>query len=100
MDVEYEDKRAEHAVNGRIKKAKLPIAVIARLQEKILFIGSAFDERDLINWRSLHFEPLEGDRKGEHSIRLNDQWRLCFRIEYRDERTIIVVTSVEDYHKG
>ena len=26
-----------------------------------------------------HFEALKGDRRGQHSIRINDQWRLCFR---------------------
>lgn len=34
---------------------------------------------DLKNWPSNCFEPLKGDRKGQYGIRINKQWRICFR---------------------
>jgi toxin HigB-1 len=39
-------------------------------------------------------EPLKGDRKGQHSIRINDQWRICFI--WRDEDAYDV--EIVDYH--
>ncbi len=41
-------------------------------------------------------EPLQGDRKGWHSIRINRQWRVCFRWQHGDARDVEIV----DYHWG
>ena len=41
-----------------------------------------------------HLEALKGDRKGQHSIRINDQWRLCFH--WHDGRALEV--EITDYH--
>ena len=41
-------------------------------------------------------EPLKGDRKGRHSIRINDQWRICFRWSGGDAWEVEIV----DYHGG
>ncbi len=41
-------------------------------------------------------EQLKGNRKGQHSIRINDQWRICF--VWKDESAIEV--EIVDYHKG
>ena len=40
-------------------------------------------------------EPLKGQRKGQHSIRINDQWRLCFEWKRGDASGVEVV----DYHR-
>ncbi len=39
-------------------------------------------------------EALRADRKGQHSIRINDQWRLCFRFDGRDAWDVEII----DYH--
>jgi len=39
-------------------------------------------------------EALKGDRKGQHSIRVNDQWRVCFRWHEGDAHDVEIV----DYH--
>ncbi|MCQ3808868.1 MAG: type II toxin-antitoxin system RelE/ParE family toxin, partial [Acidimicrobiia bacterium] len=49
-------------------------------RKKMGLIASA-SESDLRSYRALHFEKLKGSRAGQHSIRLNDQWKLIFRIE-------------------
>jgi proteic killer suppression protein len=41
-------------------------------------------------------EPLEGDREGQHSIRINDQWRICFVWEDGNAFDVEIV----DYHRG
>jgi len=40
-------------------------------------------------------EPLKGGREGQHSIRINNQWRLCFRFENGDAYDVEIV----DYHR-
>lgn len=49
---------------------------------------------DLAALRSNHLEALKGDRKGQHSIRINMQWRICF--EWRDDGPHRV--EIVDYH--
>ncbi len=41
-------------------------------------------------------EKLSGDRKGQYSIRINEQWRICFRWKNRE----VFDTEITDYHKG
>jgi proteic killer suppression protein len=41
-------------------------------------------------------EALKGDRHGQHCIRINDQWRICFRWEHGDAHDVDIV----DYHRG
>ena len=57
-------------------------------------IRAASDPRDLRALRGNRFEKLRGDRAGRYSIRINDQWRVTFRIE--DNRALDV--TIEDYH--
>lgn len=57
-------------------------------------IKAALDQRDLSALRGNRFEKLKGDRQGTYSIRINDQWRITFRIE--SNRALDVM--IEDYH--
>lgn len=61
-------------------------------------VSAALNERDLYAMRSLRFEKLKGKRAGQHSMRLNDQWRLIVRLEDRVEGRFVLVISIEDYH--
>jgi proteic killer suppression protein len=76
----------------------LPSGVVKAYRKRVWFISSAADERDLRAWRGLHMEKLSGDREGEYSIRLNDQFRMIFELigEGSDKRLRIV--GVVDYH--
>ena len=49
---------------------------------------------DLRNPPSNHLEALKGDRKGQWSIRINEQWRICFRFEGKNAFDVEIV----DYH--
>jgi proteic killer suppression protein len=61
-------------------------------------IRSAPDERDLYALKSLHFEKLKGQRSHQHSIRLNDQWRLILEFKGKAPNKTIVIVAIEDYH--
>jgi toxin HigB-1 len=65
---------------------------------RMQFIRAARDETDLRQWKSLHLERLKGDRAGQSSIRLKDQWRLILEFEVDEEGKVVVVVQVVDYH--
>jgi len=50
-----------------------------RAREKLKYLDAAGDLRDLMIPPSNRLEALKGDRKGQLSIRINQQWRICFR---------------------
>jgi toxin HigB-1 len=61
-------------------------------------IDAAPDERDLYARKGLHFEKLKGDRKGQRSIRLNQQWRLILTIERDNTGALVWIIEIADYH--
>jgi len=48
-------------------------------RRKLLYLSQARTLQDLLVPPGNRLEALKGDRRGQHSIRINDQWRICFR---------------------
>jgi proteic killer suppression protein len=48
-------------------------------RRRLRVLDSAHSLRDLAELPGNRFEAMKGDRHGEYSIRINDQWRICFR---------------------
>ncbi len=72
---------------------------LARAYRKTMqVLVAARDERDLYALKSLHFEKLKGGRSGQHSIRLNEQWRLIVTLEETDQGRIVNIVEIVDYH--
>jgi proteic killer suppression protein len=63
-------------------------------RRKLLYLHRAQVLRDLMAPPGNRLEALKGDRKGQHSIRINDQWRICFR--WLDGHAYDV--EIVDYH--
>ncbi len=63
---------------------------------KLLLIDAADTVEDLRIPPGNRLEQLKGDRKGQHSIRINEQWRICFSWEQGEANDVEIV----DYHKG
>ena len=57
---------------------RIPSQLRRIVYRKLQMIDAATDLRDLRIPPSNHLEKLQHDRSGQHSIRVNDQWRLCF----------------------
>jgi toxin HigB-1 len=72
--------------------------VVKAFRKKVGLIVAATSELDLRSVKSLHFEKLAGNLAGQHSIRLNDQWRLLLRLETTDQGTLVVIIKIDDYH--
>ena len=63
-------------------------------RRKLLLLNAARDLDDLCSPPGNRLEALKGDRKGQHSIRINQQWRICFRWRDGDAHDVEIV----DYH--
>jgi toxin HigB-1 len=63
-------------------------------RRRLMLLHQAKDLRDLMSPPSLCLEGLKGDRKGQYSIRLNKQWRICFIWDGHDAWDVEIV----DYH--
>ncbi|HEY1385400.1 MAG TPA: type II toxin-antitoxin system RelE/ParE family toxin [Dongiaceae bacterium] len=76
---------------------KVPVRLKAlenQLVKRLQILDSAASIGALAGLPSNRFEALKGDRKGQYSIRVNVQWRLCFRFEGQDAYDVELV----DYH--
>jgi proteic killer suppression protein len=97
MEVRFEndelDRLEVQAGNGRFSEA-IAKAYRKRMQQ----IRAASGTQDFYALKSLHFEKLKGDRAGQWSMRLNDQWRLIMKIAEKDGRTEAVICDITDYH--
>ncbi len=72
----------------------VPNDIIKVANRKLTQLHSARSLDDLRAPPGNRLEALSGDRKGEHSIRINDQWRICFRWRDGDAHDVEIV----DYH--
>jgi toxin HigB-1 len=69
-------------------------AIERRALRKLRQLDAAATLQDLASPPGNHLEALRGDRKGQHSIRINDQWRICFVWRDGDAYEVEIV----DYH--
>lgn len=77
-----------------VSSRKFPCDIQDRALRKLRQLDAARTIDDLRNPPSNHLEGLRGDRKGQMSIRVNNQWRLCF-VWDKDEATHVALV---DYH--
>ena len=94
MIVSYRDKRTRDFAAGKWVKALCGIERSARL--KLDRLESATALEDLAALPGNRFEALVGDREGQYSIRINDQWRVCFEWPERSKGPSNV--EIVDYH--
>ena len=94
MIVSYRDKRTSDFAAGKRVKVFSGFERSARL--KLDRMEAATAVRDLSALPGNRFERLKGDRKGQCSIRINDQWRLCF--EWPEGAKDPSNVEIVDYH--
>lgn len=93
MIVSFASKDTELLFYDRRPK-RLPNEIWRSVRRKLLMIHAAKHVHDLRVPPGNRLEALHGDRRGQHSIRINDQWRICFRFEGGQVFDVEVV----DYH--
>jgi len=78
-----------------ITATKLPKDIQRTARRKLLYLEDAEDLQDLLAPPGNRLEKLKGNRAGQYSIRINDQWRICFDWIGNKARDVEIV----DYHR-
>ena len=73
----FREKKTERLFTGESVREFSGIRNVA--ERKLTMLDSATDLKDLLAPPGNRLEKLKGNRTGQHSIRINDQWRICFR---------------------
>ena len=79
---------------SRQNSTKLPVNIQRIALRKLLLLDAADKIGDLRIPPGNHLEKLSGDRTDQHSIRINDQWRICFRWSEDNAYDVEII----DYH--
>jgi len=93
MIVSFASRETEELFNDQRPK-RLPADILRVARRKLLMLNAANRLTDLKAPPGNRLEPLYGTRKGQHSIRINDQWRVCFRFESGHAYEV----EITDYH--
>lgn len=88
----FKNKNTKSLYDGKpVKKWR---SFTRQAEKRLLILDMATSLIDLKNLPSNRFESLKGDRKGQYSIRINSQWRICFRWSKGEPYDVEIV----DYH--
>ena len=93
MIVSTKGRRATNAVGDRYGKG-FPTDLVKRTRAMLSAMNAATVLEDLRFPPGNHLEELKGGRSGQHSVRINDQWRICF--VWTDQGPADV--EIVDYH--
>jgi proteic killer suppression protein len=83
-----------HKIYQRERSRKLPFDIQQVALRKLRMINNAISINDLRVPPANHLEKLSGNREGQYSIRINDQWRICFEWKNSDAFNV----EITDYH--
>jgi toxin HigB-1 len=98
MEVEFDDDDLDRLETDAQYTAGHSQEVVRAYRKRMQQIRAFRDERDFLSVRSLNFEKLKGNREGQHSIRLNLQWRLILEIRGAHPCKVIGIIEIVDYH--
>jgi len=93
MIFDFADKETESIWRGE-RSRKLPASIQDIARRKLRMLNNAHRLEDLRIPPANRLEALKGGRKGQHSIRINDQWRICFKWKDGSCSEVVIV----DYH--
>ncbi len=89
----FADAETEKIFKGLVSR-ELPLTIQKTARRKLVYLDDAEDLRDLYAPPGNRLEALHGDREGQYSIRINDQYRICFKWSQGKAKDVEIV----DYH--
>ncbi len=89
----FADPETEKIFKGVVSR-KWPLSIQKTARRKLVYLDDAEDLRDLFAPPGNRLEALHGNRAGQHSIRINDQYRICFKWFKGKARDV----EIADYH--
>ncbi|HQV70545.1 MAG TPA: type II toxin-antitoxin system RelE/ParE family toxin [Thermoflexales bacterium] len=94
MITSFASEETERIFRGQISR-KYPEDIQRTARRKLLYLDDAEDLQDLLAPPENRLEKLKGDRAGQYSIRINDQWRICFKWSGNKAKEV----EITDYHE-
>jgi len=91
--VSFKGKAVEAIASGKAPKG-FPPDLVSRAERRLRAVDNAAELKDLRSPPGNRLEALKGDPVGQHSIRINDQWRICFRWTQAGAEDV----EIADYH--
>jgi toxin HigB-1 len=98
MEVEFDDDDLDRLETDATFTAGYSQEIVRAYRKRLQQIRAFRDERDFMAVRSLNFEKLKGNREGQHSVRLNLQWRLILEIRGEHPCKVVALVEIVDYH--
>jgi len=98
MDVTFKDQSLDRLETDAGYSGGFGNAIVKAYRKAMQHIRAATDERTLYARRSFRFEKLQGQREGQCSMRLNDQWRLIVELQTKGGKRVVHVVEIADYH--
>jgi proteic killer suppression protein len=98
METEFADESLRRLESEVAFTGGFGLEIVKAFRKRMQMIRAARDERDFYAMKSLHFEKLQGNRQGQYSMRLNQQWRLILEFRKQGTSTTVVIISIVDYH--
>lgn len=98
MEIKFKDHVHDRLETDVSFTAGFSTSIVTMYRKRLQLIRASSDERALYALKSLHFEKLKGDRAGQYSMRLNDQWRLIIEFLTDSSGKAVVVIDIADYH--
>jgi proteic killer suppression protein len=89
----FKDKLTRSIDDGSVKKG-FPADLVRRAQQLLTLLEAATSIEDLRSPPGNRLEKLVGNREGQHSVRINKQWRICFRWTEAGPEDV----EITDYH--
>lgn len=98
MEIDFKDHVYDRLETDATFTAGFSRPIVTAYRKRLQLIRGAEDERAFYAMKSLHFEKLQGDRAGQYSMRLNDQWRLILELKKQSDGKSVLIISIADYH--
>jgi proteic killer suppression protein len=97
MQIEFADSKLKRVATDKTFTAGLAPAIVRGFRKVVQVIIAAPDERELYRRPALRFEKLARDRS-EHSLRMNDQYRVIVELLGVAPNKTVRIIKIEDYH--
>ena len=98
MELAFDDSQLERLAFDQTFTGKWSPATVRSYRRCLNYLMQAPDRRAIYNFPGFCLEKLKGKKKGLHSLRLNDQYRLILSFEECEGKEVIKVIAIEDYH--
>lgn len=98
MEYRFKSKKVEALFTSRKGANRYPEGVVSSFFRVMTTIAAATSVQDFVALKSRKFEKLYGNREGQYSMRLNDQYRLILEIQEDAQGVYLLIVEIVDYH--